>query len=69
LVLSLNGEIWAIEIKRTLTPKLSKGFVIAVEDIQARHKYCVYAGSDFFPIGSGTFAISLKDIMLKLKAL
>jgi len=69
LVLSLNGEIWAIEIKRTLTPKPSKGFVIAVEDIQARHKYFVYAGSDFFPIGSGTFAISLKDIMLKLKAL
>ncbi|MEB2779447.1 ATP-binding protein [Algoriphagus sp. C2-6-M1] len=67
-VFSLNGVIWAIEIKRTLSPKLSKGFLNAVEDIQASQKYFVYAGNETFPMGSGTFAIGLKDIMLKLKA-
>lgn len=68
LVLGLNGEVWAIEIKRTLSPKLSKGFLNAAEDIQAAQKYFVYAGNDTFPLGSGTTAISLKGIMLKLKA-
>ncbi|WP_439488919.1 ATP-binding protein [Algoriphagus sp.] len=67
-VFSLSGKVWAIEIKRTLSPKLSKGFLNAVEDIQASHKYFVYAGKDTFPMGSGTFAIGLIDIMLKLKA-
>ncbi len=67
-VFSLSGKIWALEIKRTLSPKLSKGFLNAVEDIQASHKYFVYAGKETFPMGSGTFAIGLKDIMLKLKA-
>jgi len=68
LVLSVAGEIWAIEIKRTLSPKLSKGFLSAVEDVEASQKYLIYAGNDMFPIGSGAFAIGLKDIMLKLKS-
>ena len=67
LVLSLNGEVWAIEIKRTLSPKLSKGFLNAVEDISADHRYFIYAGKDEFPLGERTIAIGLAGFMKKLK--
>lgn len=67
LVLSLNGEVWAIEIKRTLSPKLSKGFLNAVEDISADHCYFIYAGKDEFPLGENTRAIGLAGLMKKIK--
>ncbi|RAI95267.1 ATP-binding protein [Algoriphagus yeomjeoni] len=67
LVLSLNGEVWAIEIKRTLSPKLSKGFLNAVEDISADHRYFIYAGKDEFPLGENTSAIGLARFMKKIK--
>ena len=67
LVLSLNGEIWAIEIKRTLSPKLSKGFVIAVGDVEAVHRYFIYAGQDEFPLGENTRAVGLAGFMRKIK--
>ncbi|WP_339874815.1 ATP-binding protein [uncultured Algoriphagus sp.] len=67
LVLSLNGKIFAIEIKRTLSPKLSKGFLNAVEDISADHRYFIYAGKDEFPLGENTLAIGLVGFMIKIK--
>ncbi|MEB2774026.1 ATP-binding protein [Algoriphagus sp. D3-2-R+10] len=67
LVLSLNGEVWAIEIKRTLSPKLSKGFLNAVEDISADHRYFIYAGKDEFPLGENTHAIGLAGFMRIMK--
>lgn len=67
LVLSLNGKIFAIEIKRTLSPKLSKGFLNAVEDISADHRYVIYAGKDEFPLGENTLAIGLVGFMIKIK--
>ena len=67
LVLSLNGKIFAIEIKRTLSPKLSKGFLNAVEDISADHRYFIYAGKDEFPLGEETSALGLSGFMRKIK--
>ncbi|WP_192347151.1 ATP-binding protein [Algoriphagus sp. Y33] len=66
-VISLGGKIWAIEIKRTLSPKLSKGFLNAVEDISADHRYFIYAGKDEFPLGGNTLAIGLARFMEKMK--
>ncbi|MDR7129906.1 putative AAA+ superfamily ATPase [Algoriphagus sp. 4150] len=66
-VISLGGKIWAIEIKRTLSPKLSKGFLNAVEDISADHRYFIYAGKDEFPLGGNTLAIGLAGFMEKMK--
>ncbi len=67
LVLQLGSELWAIEIKRTLSPKLSKGFLIAAEDVKATHRFLVYAGREEFPLGENTNAIGLADLMQKLK--
>ncbi len=57
------NERWAIEIKRSSSPSLSKGFHIACDDIKAARKYVVYSGQDNFSIGSGVRAISLVDLM------
>ena len=36
------GKRWAIEIKRSLAPTLSKGFHFGSEDIQATNSFIVY---------------------------
>ncbi len=64
-----NREKWAIEIKRSSVPVLSKGFHIACDDIGASRKYVVYAGKDSFSIQGGVRAISLSGLMEELVSL
>ena len=60
------SERWAIEIKRSAAPSLSKGFHIACEDIKAARKYVVYSGQDTFSMSQGVKAISLVSLMREL---
>jgi predicted AAA+ superfamily ATPase len=53
----------AIEIKRSLVPKVSKGFYLGCEDIKATHRYVVYPGQEKVPLGDNVIAVSLMDIM------
>ena len=57
---------WAIEIKRSFVPSISKGFYIACDDIKATRKYILYSGSDTFSMGNGVTAISLLNLMHKI---
>ncbi|MEN8186005.1 MAG: ATP-binding protein [Bacteroidota bacterium] len=59
-------ELWAIEIKRNSTPKVSKGYHIACEDIKATRKYVVYPGEDTFTIKNNITVISLFDLMTEI---
>ncbi|QDY70386.1 ATP-binding protein [Qingshengfaniella alkalisoli] len=60
LVLRLpKDEIWAIEIKRTTSPKVSRGFHLAAEDIKADRKLLVYAGERNVPASDRLRAIPL----------
>jgi len=64
LILEFGGmEKWAIEIKRSSAPSLSKGFYIACEDIKPTRKYVVYAGKDTFTMEGGVIAIPVFDLM------
>jgi len=56
-------EKWAIEIKRSSAPVISKGFYIAADDIKATRRYVVYSGQDTFSIGKDTVTISLAGMM------
>jgi predicted AAA+ superfamily ATPase len=70
LVLRLPGnEIWAIEIKRTTAPKVSRGFHLAVNDIRADRKILVYAGDRDVPAGDGLRAMSLATAVGQLRNL
>ncbi len=67
LVVQMGSQLWAIEIKRTLSPKLSKGFSIAAEDVEATHRFFVYAGKEEFPLSENANAIGLVGILKKIK--
>ncbi len=60
------SERWAIEIKRSISPSLSRGFYTACEDIKATRKYVVYSGQDSFSLGQDVRAISLFALMEEL---
>lgn len=69
LILRLpGGEVWAIETKRTTTPKVSRGFHIAAADIGAARKMLVYAGSREVPVGEETRALPLSAAVTLLRA-
>ena len=61
LVLELPGKngLWAIEIKRSLTAKVDKGFHIACEDIQADRQLVVCPIEESFKISQSIEAIGL----------
>jgi predicted AAA+ superfamily ATPase len=62
-------EKWAIEIKRSSAPAVSKGFHLACEEIKPSQKYIVYNGKDRFIMPGGITAISLFDLMEEIKRL
>ena len=59
-----TNEKWAVEIKRSSSPSLTKGFHIACDDIKPQRRYVIYSGRDRFSLGEGITAISLPDFML-----
>jgi predicted AAA+ superfamily ATPase len=63
-----NGELWAIEIKSSVAPKVKKGFHMACSDVKATRKLVVYGGEDEFPIEHETTVLSLEKLMLKLRS-
>ena len=70
LVLRLPGNAtWAIEIKRTTTPKVSRGFHLSVDDIKADRKILVYAGEREVPAGDGLRAMPLATAVEQLRNL
>lgn len=56
----------AVEIKRSSSPTLSKGFAIACDDLKIDERYLVYPGTERFPVRHGTQAIALTDLMRHL---
>ena len=69
LVLERNATPWmAIEIKRSTTPLLSKGFDLACNDLGVRQRFVVYPGTERFPMRHGTQAIGLRELMQVLQS-
>jgi uncharacterized protein len=57
-----DQESWAIEIKRSLSPKVGRGFHIACDDIKPQRRFVIYAGTENFPLGGEIEAISLRGL-------
>lgn len=57
-----DGECWAIEAKRSLSPKVERGFYIACEDLKPSRQFVVYPGQDSFALGPATEAVSLAGL-------
>ncbi|WP_339792967.1 MAG: ATP-binding protein [Imperialibacter sp.] len=62
-----GGGNFAIEIKKSLTPVLSKGFYHACEDVRAVERFVVYPGTEEYSIGNGVIAIPVGNAMQLLQ--
>jgi uncharacterized protein len=60
---------WAIEIKKGLAPKASKGFYLSIQDIEAEARFIIYSGNENYKIGNDIEVISLTTMMKRLKLL
>lgn len=63
LVLRWPGdEIWLIEVKRSLVPKLERGFRSAWADLAPRRGFVVYPGDDRYRVDDDVHAVSVRDL-------
>jgi len=58
-----NAEIWAIEIKQSSNPRVTKGFHSACEDLAPTRKYVIYNGTETYPLPEHVMAIGLKSML------
>ena len=70
LLLQLPGQAapWAIEFKRSLAPKIERGFHAACETVAPERRWVVYGGTERFSIAAGVEAIALDDLCAELAA-
>lgn len=61
-----SGKRWAIEIKRGLTPQVSRGFYSAIEDIKSDANFIVYSGSENYFVKDNIEVKSLYGLMKTL---
>ena len=70
LVLALpGGQRWAIEIKRSSAPTVSKGFHLGCDDIAATRRLVVSSAHTAFPMSGGIEHVPLLALMQQLWAL
>lgn len=70
LVLELgDGTLWAIEIKRSLSARVKRGFHLACADIKPARAFVVYAGDERYPVSETLEAVSIHTLAQKLRAL
>ena len=63
-----GGDLWAIEIKRSLSPKVERGFHAACTDLNPTRKMVVYPGNEHYPLGHDVQAMPLMQLCEQLVA-
>ena len=58
-----SNENWAVEIKRSTTPKVSKGFHIACEDVKPERAFVLVFGKGHYRISDKIEAVGLAEFM------
>lgn len=70
LVIERNTKTkYALEIKRSMAPSLSKGFHLGCEDIGATHRFIVYPGKERFRVTKEVTAIPVLEMMEELQGI
>ena len=57
-----DGKLWAVEIKRSLTPRPRRGFHSGCDDLKPARRFVVYPGSETYPLIEEIRAIPLSDL-------
>lgn len=61
-----GGQLWAIEVNRTLAPKLERGFHHARQDLSPDRSFVVYSGTERYPLIDGIEVIGLREMAQEL---
>lgn len=61
-----GGRRWAVEVKRSLAPKVERGVRSALADLRPERSFVVYPGSDRYQLGAGVEAIGLAQLCAEL---
>lgn len=62
-----DGQLWAIEVKRSLTPRPERGFYSACEDLAPSKKFIVYPGMDRYRIAPDIEVVSLAALAAQVR--
>ncbi len=62
-----DGGLWAIEIKRSLSTGIGRGFRLACADIEPVHSFVAHAGDDRYPVAAGVEAIGVRALATALR--
>jgi predicted AAA+ superfamily ATPase len=69
LVLSwADGREWAVEVKRSLAPKVERGLHSALSDLEPQHSFVVYPGNERYRLSAGVEAIGLAELCEEVAA-
>jgi len=63
LIINDRSERIAVEVKFSLSPKVTKGFWGAMQDLSCQKGFVVYPGEEKYPIGEKVIALPVRDIV------
>jgi predicted AAA+ superfamily ATPase len=61
-----GSALWAVEVKRSSAPSVSRGFHAACADIRPARRFVVYPGSEAFPLQGEVEALPPSMLMSRL---
>jgi predicted AAA+ superfamily ATPase len=61
-----DGREWAVETKRSASPRLERGMRSALGDIEPEMSFIVYPGTERYRLGDDTWAIGLAELCAEL---
>ena len=64
-----SGETWAIEIKRSLSARVSRGFHSARQDLNPDRMFVAYAGDERYPVAEGVEAVGVRELASRLASM
>ena len=59
----VKNSVWAVEVKRSSAPKVSRGFHSACNDIKATRKFVIYPGVESYPLAQDIEAMGLRQFL------
>ncbi len=63
-----GGARWAVEIKRSRSPRVERGFHSACADVKPERKLIAYAGPERFPLGDGVEVVPIGQLAHMIRA-
>lgn len=63
-----SGVEWAVEVKRSLSPRLERGMRSALADIGPQRSYIAYPGAERYRVAAETWAIDLPSLCAEVAA-